>query len=428
MTSLFPNLLRAVITDIMLILLLSTMATPKYKSKLVYVFATVIILVGNVSANYYFYRTENYTAVFYVDLAMLLVIGIALKPLFIDKIMQWCFSYITMLNVYAAVVFLSYMLSDIFPRPIYGNAYLRLILFSFIVVVFHKWVSKPYRNVLDYWHIYMLPIVLLFACFLVYFFGGDIEEMLIHNYVPLMFLIFLGLSVYISIIHSLKTITKQYTMREEHQKMQAEREYLQLAAGNMSRRLELMEKVSAQNSRAAHDRRHLNNVLLELLESGKSVEAADLLQSHNQASPKISKVYCENPAVNAAVSHYASLAEQEGIPAELVLDIPSDVNVDSLELSMVVSNLMENAIQACGMLPQNKASYLRFTCRSVGRLLLEMENPCVGDTKLDENGYPIACEEGHGIGSKSVIAFAKKYDGELMYKIENGVFRVRLLV
>ena len=428
MTSLFPDILRAVITDIMLILLLSTMATPKYKNKLVYISATAVILAANVSADCHFYLTENYTAVFYVDLAMLLVIGIALKPLFADKIMQWCFSYITMLNAEVAVVFLSYMFCDIFPQPNYGNSFLRLILFSVIVVVFRKWVSKPYRNVLDYWHIYMFPIVSLFACFMVYFFGGDVEEMLINNFVPLMFLILLGLSVYISIIHSLITITKQYAMREENQKMQAEREYLQLAAGNMSQRLKLMEEVSAQNSRAAHDRRHFNNVLLELLEQGKTGEVYALLQSQNQASPKISKVYCENPTVNAAVCHYAGLAEQAGIPAEITLDVPVDLTVDALELSMVVSNLMENAIQACGRLPKNTAPYLRFTCRSVGRLLLEMENPCAEDTALDENGYPVAREEGHGIGSRSVIAFAKKYDGELLYKIENGVFRVRFLV
>lgn len=104
------------------------------------------------------------------------------------------------------------------------------------------------------------------------------------------------------------------------------------------------------------------------------------------------------------------------------------MNVDALELSMVVSNLMENAIQACEKLPKNQAPYLRFTCRSVGRLLLEMENPCPEGTTLDENGHPVAWEEGHGIGSKSVIAFAKKYEGELMYRIEKGVFRVRFLV
>ncbi len=428
MASLFPDLLRAVITDVMLVLLLSTMATPKYKSKAVYIIATAIILVANVSANCYFYLAENYTAVFYVDLAMLMVIGVALKPLFTDKIMQWCFSYITMVNIYAVVVFLSYMLCDIFPRPIYGNAYLRLILFSVIIFVFHKWVSKLYRKVLDYWHIYILPVVSLLACLLSYFFGGNIEETLTSNYVPLLFVMLLGLSVYVSIIHSLKTITKQYAMREENQKMQAEREYLQLAAGNMSQRLELMEEVSAQNSRAAHDRRHFNNVLQELLEQGKTVEAAALLRNQNQMAQKISKVYCENPAVNAAVCHYAGLAEQAGIPTEIELDIPREVTVDSLELSMAVSNLLENAIQACGRLADGENSYLRFTCRSVGRLLLEIENPCAEDTALDESGYPFTSRKDHGMGSRSVIAFAKKYDGELIYKIENGVFQVRILI
>lgn len=426
MPALFPDLLRSVITDVMLVLLLSTMATPKYKSKVVYIIATAIILVANVGANCYFYQSENYTAVFYVDLAMLMIIGIALKPLFVDKIMQWCFSYITMVNIYAIVVLLSYMLSDIFPSPIYGIAYLRLILFSVIVFVFHRWVSALYRSVLDYWHIYMLPVAALLACLLSYFFCGDVKETLTG--IPLLFVMLLGLSVYVAIIHSFRTITKQYAMREENRKMQAEREYLHLAAGNMSQRLKLMEEVSAQNSRAAHDRRHFNNVLLELLERGETDEAAALLQSQNQTTPKISKVYCENPAVNAAVCHYAGLAEQAGIPAEIALDIPDNLNVDALELSMVVSNLMENAIQACERLPKKQTPYLRFTCRSAGRLLLEMENPCAGDTVLDENGYPVAREEGHGIGSKSVLAFAKKYDGELLYKIHNGVFRVRLLV
>ncbi|RFZ77386.1 GHKL domain-containing protein [Lacrimispora amygdalina] len=428
MTSLFPDFFRAIVTDIMLILLLSVMATPKYKSKSVYVFATAIVLAANIGVNYYFYRTENYTAVFYVDLVMLLVIGVALKPLFTDKVMQWCFNYITILNIYIAVVFLSYIWADVFPRPMYGNSYVRLILFSMIIVVFRKQVSKLYRTVLDYWHIYILPAVSLFACFLSYLFGGDIRDRLSENYIPLMLLILLGLSVYISIIHSLKTITKQYAMREENQKMQAEREYLQLAAGNMSRRLELMEEVSAQNSRAAHDRRHFNNVLLELLEQEKIGEATALLQSQNQMTQKISRVYCENPAVNAAVCHYAALAEQAGISTETQLDIPRELTVDSLEFSMVVSNLLENAIQACGRITDGTRLYLRFTCKGVGRLLLEMENPCGSDTSLDGNGYPLAGQEDHGIGSKSVIAFAKKYDGELIYNIENGVFRVRLLV
>lgn len=57
-----------------------------------------------------------------------------------------------------------------------------------------------------------------------------------------------------------------------------------------------------------------------------------------------------------------------------------------------------------------------------------MYNNSAADIALDKNGYPATCEEGHGIGSKSVIAFAKKYDGELIYKVDHNIFRVRLLV
>ncbi|HQG89619.1 MAG TPA: GHKL domain-containing protein, partial [Flexilinea sp.] len=226
----------------------------------------------------------------------------------------------------------------------------------------------------------------------------------------------------------LKNLQQEFQIKEENRKMQAERDYLQLAARNMSRRLELMAEVSEQNSRAAHDRHHFNNVLLELLEEGKTDQAQALLQSQNQVAHQISKVYCENSAVNAAVCHYTDLAEQEGIKTEIMLDIPSNLSVDALEFSMVVSNLMENAVQACKRLPEEQVPYLRFTCRYVGRLLLEMENPCAKNSMLDEYGYPVTPEENHGIGSKSVIAFAKKYDGELIYKIENSIFQVRLLI
>lgn len=428
MTDIFPDLLRAVITDIMLVALLCTMSMPKYRNRWIYISTTAIILTVNISANSYFYLSDNYTAVFYVDLAMLLIIGIALKPLFADKVMQWCFSYITMLNIYVAIVFLSYMLSDFFSNPIYANTLLRLILFSAIVAFFKIRVSSLYRNVLNYWNVYIFPVATLFICFMGYFLGGNIEEMLIQNQLSLILLILLGISVYIAIIHSLKTITEKYAMREENQKMQSQQEYLHLAADSMSQRLRLMEEAAQQNSRTAHDRRHFNNMILELLEQKNFTEAAALLKNQTHAAPGINRIYCKNPTVNASVSHYAALAEKEGIKTHIELDIPDELTVDSLELAMAVSNLMENAVLACQKLPQERKKHLSFICRNAGRLIMEMENSCPEDTALDKEGYPVAKERGHGIGSKSVLAFAQKYDGELIYRIKDGRFQVRLLL
>lgn len=424
----FPDLLRAFVTDAMLILLLCTMAMPKYRDKRIYGVATALILAVNLGANYYFYLSEDYTAVFYVDLAMLLVIGVLLKPLFTDSVMQWSFSYITMINIYAAIVFLSYYFRSVLPDPAYGNTFVRFVLFAAVILIFRHWMSALYRRVLDYWHIYILPATALLLCFLGHFFGGDIQQMLTVNGSPLFLLTLLGLSIYVAIAHSLKTITTQYGLREQALAAEAEHHYLQLATTGMAARLQLMEDVATQNSRAAHDRRHFNHVLLGLLERGQAAEAAGLLQAANRATPGITRTYCENPVVNAAVEHYAGLAQQAGIRTEIALDIPADAKLDSLELSMVVSNLLENALQASARLPEGREPYLRFICRDAGRLLLEMENACADDTALDETGQPVVREEGHGIGSRSIAAFAKKHGAELMYRVENGSFRVRLLV
>ena len=41
---------------------------------------------------------------------------------------------------------------------------------------------------------------------------------------------------------------------------------------------------------------------------------------------------------------------------------------------------------------------------------------------------PAASREGHGLGTKSVAAFAEKYGASVDYRLENGLFRVRLLI
>ncbi|WP_312613346.1 GHKL domain-containing protein [Oscillibacter sp.] len=428
MSLLFPELLRAVISTTANVLLMGTLLQPKYSKKI-----TVLTLLGILAADLgtaiYCYLSGNLTLLSKLDIVLFAVLCFAVRPLFKDTFMQWLFSYITVQNISDIVIILSFDGSRYLPHPAYANSLLRVILFGAFLLILSRYVRPLYRQAVEHWTAYFAVALGLYITFNYYVLSADdIVAMLTEQTIPLLLVIFIGLAAYASILLSLKNLQREFRVKEENQTMQAEREYLQLAAGNMSQRLTLMEEVSAQNSRAAHDRRHFNNVLLELLEQGKTGEAAALLQSQNQMTQKISRVYCENPTVNAAVCHYAGLAEQEGIPTEIKLDIPGNLSVDSLEMAMVVSNLMENAIVACRELPGNLSPRLRFTCRSMGRLLLEMENPCTEDTTLDENGYPIAREEGHGIGSKGVIAFVKKYDGELLYKIENDVFRVRILI
>lgn len=428
MMALLPDIIRSVVTTTMLVALLFTLGQPKYGKK-VQVIAIIGIISLNFTANLYFYLQNDYTALAKFDIIFFLVVGIAAKPLFSDTIMPWLFNCLTVFNIYGTIVILSYYLCGLFPNPYYAITALRFVLFAAAIWLFYSRLRKIYHQTAERWSIYLVVAAGLFINYAWYFISdGNVEEMLAENFFPLLLLILLAVLVYVAIFRTLQKSTRDAEILAERLTMQAEREYLLLAADNMSQRLKLMDDAAAQNSLAAHDRRHFNNLLLELLEDGERGEAVKLLQKETAAVPKLSRAYCENPAVNAAVCHYAALAKQAGIETEIQLEVPNNIAVDSLELSMVVSNLMENAINACEKLQEGTSPYLRFTCRNAGRLLLEIENPCGECVTLDKNGYPATEEKGHGIGTKSVAAFGKKYDGELLYKIENGIFRVRLLV
>lgn len=210
------------------------------------------------------------------------------------------------------------------------------------------------------------------------------------------------------------------------QKLDAE--LLRLSATSMAERLRLMDEAAYQSSLAAHDRRHFNSMILELLEQGHFEEATTFLRKQSEAKTLKDKHYCANTAINAIVSYYVAQAENAGIITDIQMEISNTLTVDSLELAMALSNLLENAIHGCEALPKDVEKHIYLVCRQVGRLALEIANPCLASTVLDENGYPSAQRQDHGIGTKSVVAFVAKYDAELFYRVENGVFTVRLLI
>lgn len=428
MTTIFSDLLRAAVTDIMLVYLLYVMSKPKFSRKSIYIGVTLILVASNLLINTYFYLHNDYTSIVLVDFLMLLVIAVLLKPLFQETIAQWCFSYVTLLNIYIAVVVISYSLCDFFPNPYYAITGLRFFLFAVVTFALKRYFLSLYHEVLKRGNVYLLMLFVLFINLSYFMFGDDVEQMLTDFMWPLLLLILLEILIYISIFYGMNIMSRESTLKEENLKMLNERQLLNLSARSMMERLRLMNEAAKQQSIVAHDQRHFNSTILELLEQGNPEDAIFLLQKQTKAIPLKRRHYCENTTVNATVAYYASMAESKDIAINIHLDIPSELAIDSLELSMAIANLLENAIHGCEALSTQEKKQLFLLAHHVGRLMLEISNPCLATTTLDEDGYPISLQEGHDIGTKSVLAFAKKYNAELFYRIENGIFTVRLIV
>lgn len=417
----FANFLRGTVSAIANVVLFVSLLQPKYGRKVTNLVMLAIFTL-NLSTAVYCYLTGNLTLLAKIDVVLFVLLCFAARPFFLDSFMQWLFSYITVMNVSFIVLVLSFVFSRSLPHPAYANTLWRLILFTAAILLFRKVLRPLYRQAAEHWTVFFYVAGSAFFAFSWFMLSSDdIVETLTVQAVPLLWLVLVTLAGYGSVFLGLKSVGTEYRLKQD-------KALLELSGESMKQRLSLMDEAVGQMRVVQHDQRHLNATLLELMQNGDVENAAALLRRQIAALPQKPVRYCENIAVNAAVSYYAALAEGRGIHCDLRLDIPKKLPFSELALSMALSNLMENAIHACEKLDSQAERCLLIRAIYTGQLILEVENPYSGEVPLDENGYPAVREEGHGWGGESVRAFVRENGGALLYQVENGVFNVRLLI
>ena len=99
---------------------------------------------------------------------------------------------------------------------------------------------------------------------------------------------------------------------------------------------------------------------------------------------------------DAALSFYIGRAESLGIKVRHEINLPDKFSTDESDFALLVSNLLENAINACSK--QN----------------------------FGEKNYPQASREGHGLGMASIKLFSEKYGAYTDFSIEGGLFKLTM--
>ena len=225
-------------------------------------------------------------------------------------------------------------------------------------------------------------------------------------------------------LYALMDTTEQ---KQKEEKLQADADIMRMAARTMEERLHTAEELMQQDRALRHDRRHFEALLLSLLQDGKMGEVKEYLEERLSQEPRAAVRYCENPTVNAAISHYAAMAEREDIRVQVSANIPYNPGVDEMQLAIAISNLLENAINACKELPEGDR-FIEIKASFKQQLLFEVSNACKGVVPLDEEGHPFTSKSGHGIGTRSVLAFAAQTDSLVKYIAGDGVFKVRMII
>lgn len=174
------------------------------------------------------------------------------------------------------------------------------------------------------------------------------------------------------------------------------------------------------DSRARHDRRHHNLVMLEFASNGDIDGVKQYLQSlvESENDGALEERYCDNRTVQTVLAVYARRAAENGIAVKISAEVGNDVDILPQDFVVVIANLFENAIHGA-LKARTKEKTVEVSVKeSTKRVLIRVENPCKGNLAFDETCY--------GVGIRSIIGTANKYDGMYDFSAADGVFTAKI--
>lgn len=137
--------------------------------------------------------------------------------------------------------------------------------------------------------------------------------------------------------------------------------------------------------------------------------------------------YCQNTLINAALTVYMAKARELEIPVTVSADLPQQMSCSGA-LSIVLSNLVENALIASEKQPEGKRNITVVALRRGDMLNILVKNLFDAPVQLGEDGLPVTHVKGHGIGMKSLARFRDKYGASVLCQQKDGWFMTYLQV
>ncbi|WMJ86367.1 sensor histidine kinase [Anaerocolumna sp. MB42-C2] len=137
-----------------------------------------------------------------------------------------------------------------------------------------------------------------------------------------------------------------------------------------------------------------------------------------------------NLIVDSILNFKLQEAERKGIRMDLELNIPEHLDITSFDMTVILGNLLDNAISACDKLDKDERNIGVIIRYDKSRLLIEIKNPYADRIIYQRDQIQTTKEdkENHGIGLFNVRNTVEKYHGLLSFEHTENIFSVMALL
>lgn len=218
---------------------------------------------------------------------------------------------------------------------------------------------------------------------------------------------------------------------EQDKREEAERQTagLELQLSRAEHEIGMLRTIQEQTAIYRHDLRHHLRLIDEMIASGGRNQAREYIRkAESEIEGIVPRRYCENETVNLLLCAFGERAAARGIGFSVRAALPQKLGLPDTELCAVLSNGLENAMNAVSCLPEQADRSIDVFCGvRQENLLIEIKNPYTGELRM-EDGLPVGRDGSEHYGCRSIRSIVQHRKGVSSFEGADGGFVMRVAI
>ena len=236
---------------------------------------------------------------------------------------------------------------------------------------------------------------------------------------------FLGFVLCIAYILFLFLYLRQY---EKTCKIEQHNQLMKMQQLQAEKEIEAIRRSEYAISLLRHDMRHFFSNISAFIENGENEKALAYIREIIDSSDKTAMhKYCKNEIVNMILSSLENKIKDNKINFQYSVRLPEKLSFSDVDITSILSNGLENAIQAVLPLDVNKRYIDLDLHMNDNKLLISIKNTFAKKPVL-LNGLPQTKEAGHGLGTRSICYVAERLEGSCRFSISGKLFVLQVIL
>lgn len=216
-----------------------------------------------------------------------------------------------------------------------------------------------------------------------------------------------------------------------YREVRKEQEYTVLQNQLLEKNYKVAEESYESNARLYHDMRNHFSMIQQYLSDGNIIEAQKYIEKINGFKAVSPEHFTGIEAIDYILSQKIDVAKQQNIITNIHAEYPRDCRIDPVDLCTILTNLLDNAIEACTKQPPDEVRKLNVTIRRIHQfIIIRIANTSISAPTI-HNGKLVTSKSDkvhHGWGMKNVQTAAAKYHGTIDYDYKDSLFTVSVML